>query len=157
MKNVCFHNKLERKGFKMKRKLVLGFVVLLVFGFSAVSVWAQTNNNPVRLTISGIDGFNGWDGGIYLSTSNDPYDDEAFVASNDGLKITAGSATGTLTSLYDDKPFTRSGRYYVFLQFYTVVNRSERFRFFVSKNLINITGGSQHIVFSYDTFVELDL
>jgi FtsH-binding integral membrane protein len=42
-------NKLERKGFKMKSKLVLGFILLLVFGFSSMVCYAQSSSNEQRI------------------------------------------------------------------------------------------------------------
>jgi hypothetical protein len=140
--------------------LVLGFVVLLFFGFSAISVWAQTSNNTVRITMTGISDFNGSDGRILLSTSNDLDDDDASVAVgyiDKNGKIASGWANFTLTD-WDDKPFTRPGRYYVFLHIRTVVNRSVVERFFVSKHQVNITGDRlpQPIAFNYDVFSEVD-
>jgi uncharacterized protein (DUF2141 family) len=127
----------------MKRKLVLGFAVLLFFGFSAISTWAQTNSD-VRITMTGMSRFNGWEVEIYLLTSKDI--DEEAVDRND-VKITAGSATFTL----DD---ARPGRYYILLYF--VNNRSGDDSLFISNNPFNITRGPQQIVFSRDAFSQLE-
>ena len=120
--------------------------------FSSVSVWAQGNNNPVRITISGIEGFNGWEGCILLSTSDDLGDGDSLVAYGEVDNITAGSATFSLLD-EDDDPFTRAGRYYLFLVFENSVTE----RGFFSYNMHNITGGPQHIAFNFNAFFEIDL
>jgi hypothetical protein len=107
----------------------------------------QENNNTVRITISGIDGFSGWYGTLILSTRRD-LDDRFFVAIGE-VWITAGAATFVLMG-EDSRRFVRTGQYYVLLGF----SNSRSDRYFVSYNLQNIISGTQHIAFNYDAFYE---
>ena len=130
-------------------------IITVVMMFSSFTIFAQSNN--VRITISGIEGFNGWFGSVILSTSNDFNDGIAYVAMSNISNpweirpITAGSSTFAL----EDRNgfFSRAGQYYVFLAFQ---QDEQLIRLFVSFNQISITGGPQHITFNYDVFYEID-
>ena len=112
--------------------------IVLAFSFSVVPAEAQVCSNPVRITVSGIGGFNGWDVEILLSSTNDLDDEDAIVAEGyaDNYIVTAGSATFSLMN-HEGRPFTVSGQYYIFLAFYGArVDRT-----FVSNSRHNIPGG----------------
>ena len=136
---------------KSNYKFFGAIAIVMMFGFSAVTAEAQVGNNPIRITISGIDGFNGGEGLIALSTSNDIDNNDAFMADGTVDRITAGSATFSLVDM-EGRPFTRAGRYYIFLLFY--IDHTERA--FVSFNQHNITNRQQHLPFNFDVFYEID-
>ena len=134
------------------KNLKFAFIAISMLFLSVMPVWAQGNNTPVRITISGIEGFNGWDGIIGLSTSNDISNYNAGMAAGSVDRITAGSATFLLMDR-EDRPFTKAGRYYIFLIFEDIHTD----RAFASFTQHNITNGHQYIAFNFDVFHEIDL
>ena len=124
---------------------------MAVLIFSAGTLWAQ-NNAPVRLTVSGLEGFINWSAELILSTSNNIDNWDAYVAYAEVDNINTGTVIFALLDEDDDSIFTRSGRYYIFLEFWN----DEKDRAFVTYNMQYIMGGPQHFVFTRDLFQEID-
>jgi len=102
----------------------------------------SADSEQIQITISGISGFNGWTGELFLMTRSSDWYNENFVTVSGAYIIRSGTVTMSLIDVNTNRPFTQAGHYYLYL----VIGNDWTERGFISRNPHNITGGYQHIV-----------
>jgi len=122
---------------------LFGIIAMVaVIGFSVISCGNNDSNDdgPVRITVTGLENYNGWVIEVYLS------DGYFWAHGYPEERIANGSGTADLLDTETELPFTRTGLFFVGLELFCCCYGDAAY--YVTANRVNIIGGSQTIPFS---------